>query len=152
MLIRVDDLTSPAIADLLTEHLQDMYAASPPESVHALDLSKLRKPEITFWSVWDGEQLLGCGALKELDAQHAEIKSMRSANQFRGRGVGKVMLEHILQVARERNYSRLSLETGSTDFFIPARKLYERYGFECCGPFGDYPEDPYSVFMTKAMV
>ena len=152
MLIRVDDLTSPAIADLLTEHLQDMYAASPPESVHALDLSKLRKPEITFWSVWDGEQLLGCGALKELDAQHAEIKSMRSANQFRGRGVGKVMLEHILQVARARNYLRLSLETGSTDFFIPARKLYERYGFESCGPFGDYPEDPYSVFMTKVMV
>lgn len=152
MLIKVDDLTSPAIADLLTEHLQDMYAASPPESVHALDLTKLRKPEITFWSVWDGEQLLGCGALKELDAQHAEIKSMRSANQFRGRGVGKVMLEHILQVARARNYLRLSLETGSTDFFIPARKLYERYGFECCGPFGDYPEDPYSVFMTKAMI
>lgn len=151
MLIKIDDLTSPAIAELLTEHLQDMYAASPPESVHALDLTKLRKPEITFWCIWDGEELMGCGALKELTPQHAEIKSMRSANRFRGRGAGKAMLEHILQVAHERNYARLSLETGSTDFFIPARKLYERYGFECCGPFADYPEDPYSVFMTKTL-
>ncbi|HEX7763470.1 MAG TPA: GNAT family N-acetyltransferase [Cellvibrio sp.] len=152
MLIKIDDLRSPEIAELLTEHLQDMYAASPPECVYALDLEKLRKPEITFWSVWGGNQLMGCGALKELDAQHAEIKSMRSANRFRGQGVGKAMLEHILQVARERNYIRLSLETGSPDFFIPARKLYERYGFEYCGPFGDYPEDPYSMFMTKKLV
>ena len=92
MLIKIDDLTSNEIADLLTEHLQDMYAASPPECVYALDLEKLRKPEITFWSVWDGDQLMGCGALKELDAQHAEIKSMRSANGFRGQGVVKAML------------------------------------------------------------
>lgn len=151
MLIRIDDLTSPEIAGLLNEHLQDMYAASPPESVHALDLEKLRKPEITFWSAWDDNNLLGCGALKELDATHAEIKSMRSANRFRGTGVGKKMLEHILQVAHERNYSRLSLETGTQDFFVPARALYERYGFEYCGPFGDYAEDPYSAFMTKAL-
>lgn len=151
MEIRIDDLTSPEIAELLEEHLRDMYAASPPESVHALDLSKLRKPEITFWSAWVGGDLVGCGALKELEPGHAEIKSMRSANRFRGTGVGKKMLEHILQVARERNYTRLSLETGTQDFFLPARKLYERYGFEYCGPFADYAEDPYSAFMTRVM-
>lgn len=149
--IRIDDLTSPEIAELLEEHLRDMYAASPPESVHALDLDKLRKPEITFWSAWEGNDLLGCGALKELDATHAEIKSMRSANRFRGKGVGKKMLEHILQVARERQYARLSLETGTQDFFIPARTLYERYGFEYCGPFADYVEDPFSAFMTHEL-
>lgn len=151
MEIRIDDLTSPEIAELLEEHLRDMYAASPPESVHALDLSKLRKPEITFWSAWVGGDLVGCGALKELEPGHAEIKSMRSANRFRGTGVGKKMLEHILQVARERNYTRLSLETGTQDFFLPARKLYERYDFEYCGPFADYAEDPYSAFMTRVM-
>lgn len=149
MQIRIDALTSPEITELLNEHLQDMYATSPPESVHALDLEKLRQPEITFWSVWENNQLLGCGALKELDPTHAEIKSMRSASRFRGKGVGKKMLEHILQVARERNYSTLSLETGPQDFFTPARKLYERFGFEYCGPFADYVEDPYSVFMTR---
>lgn len=151
MQIRLDDLTSPDIAELLNEHLRDMYAASPPESVHALDLDKLRKPEISFWSVWNGDQLMGCGALKELDPTHGEIKSMRSANRFRGQGVGKKMLEHILQVASERQYQRLSLETGTQDFFLPARKLYERYGFAYCGPFADYAEDPYSAFMTRVL-
>ncbi|PUA27533.1 MAG: GNAT family N-acetyltransferase [Cellvibrio sp. 79] len=151
MQIRIDDLTSPEIAELLNEHLQDMYATSPPESVHALDLNKLRKPEITFWSVWDNNELVGCGAIKELDSTHAEIKSMRSSNRARGKGVGKKMLEHILEIAGERKYQRLSLETGPQDFFIPARKLYERYGFECCGPFADYKEDPYSVFMTRRL-
>ncbi len=151
MQIRIDDLTSPEIAELLNEHLQDMYATSPPESVHALDLNKLRKPEITFWSVWDNDELAGCGAIKELDPTHAEIKSMRSSNRARGTGVGKAMLEHILAVASQRNYQRLSLETGAQDFFIPARTLYERYGFEYCEPFADYKEDPYSVFMTRVM-
>ncbi|HEY8941864.1 MAG TPA: GNAT family N-acetyltransferase [Cellvibrio sp.] len=151
MQIRIDDLTSPEIAELLNEHLQDMYATSPPESVHALDLNKLRKPEITFWSVWDNDELVGCGAIKELDPTHAEIKSMRSSNRARGTGVGKAMLEHILAVASQRNYQRLSLETGAQDFFIPARTLYERYGFEYCEPFADYKEDPYSVFMTRVM-
>lgn len=151
MHVRIDDLTSPEIAELLNEHLQDMYAASPPECVHALDLSKLRKPGITFWSVWEGDDLVGCGALKELDATHAEIKSMRSANHARGKGVGKKMLEHILVEATGRKYQRLSLETGSTDFFVPARKLYERYGFQYCGPFSDYEEDPFSVFMTRTL-
>lgn len=152
MLIKVDDLRSPEVAQLLEEHLQDMYAVSPPESVHALDLAKLRQPEITFWSVWDGEQLAGCGAIKELDAQHAEIKSMRTAKAYRGKGIAVKIMEHMLAVAAERNYQRLSLETGPQDFFTPARKLYERFGFEYCGPFSDYEEDPYSTFMTKSLV
>lgn len=151
MLIRVDDLRGPEVALLLTEHLDDMYAVSPPESVHALDLDKLRRPEITFWSVWDGDQLAGCAALKHLEDGHAEIKSMRTANLYRGKGVAIKIMEHILAVAAEREYERLSLETGTQDFFIPARKLYERFGFEYCGPFGDYAEDPYSAFMTKAL-
>jgi len=151
MLIKIDDLRGPEVAQILTEHLTDMYAVSPPESVHALDLDKLRKPEITFWSVWDGNQLAGCGALKELDATHAEIKSMRTANAYRGKGVAVKIMEHILGVAAERNYQRLSLETGPQEFFLPARKLYERFGFEYCGPFGDYAEDPYSTFMTKSL-
>lgn len=151
MLIKVDDLRGPEVAQLLNEHLQDMYAVSPPESVHALDLNKLRKPEITFWSVWDGNQLAGCAAIKELDADHAEIKSMRTSNSYRGKGVAIKIMEHILAVAAERNYRRLSLETGTQDFFVPARKLYERFGFESCGPFSDYKEDPYSAFMTKAL-
>jgi putative acetyltransferase len=149
MLIKVDDLRGPEVAQLLEEHLQDMYAASPPECVHALDLEKLRKPEITFWSLWDGDNLAGCGALKELDTTHAEIKSMRTANNYRGKGVAIKIMEHILAVAAERGYQRLSLETGPMDFFLPARKLYERFGFSYCGPFADYSEDPHSVFMTK---
>jgi putative acetyltransferase len=152
MLIRIDDLRGPEVALLLTEHLEDMYAVSPPESVHALDLEKLRKPEITFWSVWDGDQLAGCAALKHLEDGHAEIKSMRTANSHRGKGVAIKIMEHILAVAAEREYERLSLETGTQDFFIPARKLYERFGFEYCGPFGDYAEDRWSAFMTKVLV
>lgn len=152
MLIKIDDLSGPEVAQILTEHLHDMYAVSPPESVHALDLNKLRQPNITFWSVWDGNQLAGCGAIKELKAGHAEIKSMRTAKAYRGKGVAVKLMEHILSVAAERNYQRLSLETGPQEFFTPARNLYERFGFEYCGPFGDYVEDPYSVFMTKSLV
>lgn len=152
MLIKIDDLRGPEVAQILMEHLDDMYAVSPPESVHALDLEKLRRPEITFWSVWDGNQLAGCGAIKELDTTHAEIKSMRTANAYRGKGVAVKIMEHILNVAAERNYQRLSLETGPQDFFQPARKLYERFGFEYCGPFSDYREDPHSAFMTKSLI
>lgn len=152
MLIKVDDLRGSEVAQILAEHLQDMYSVSPPESVHALDLEKLRRPDITFWSVWDGQHLAGCGALKELDPSHAEIKSMRTARAYRGKGVAVKIMEHVLSVAAERNYRRLSLETGPQDFFMPARKLYERFGFEYCAPFGDYSEDPYSVFMTKSLI
>jgi len=151
MKIEVDDLTRPAIHALLEEHLQNMYELSPPESVHALDLGKLRKPGITFWSAWDGAVLLGCGALKELDATHGEIKSMRTPAALRGRGAGRALLAHIVQVARTRDYRRLSLETGTVDAFRPAQKLYESFGFTRCGPFGDYVEDPHSLFMTLAL-
>ena len=151
MNIRPDDLTGDKIADLLREHLRDMALHSPPESIHALDLTALQKPEITFWCAWEGDALAGCGALKELDAEHAEIKSMRTALAFRNKGVAKLMLEHIINEAASRGYKRLSLETGSMDAFHPARSLYSSYGFHCCAPFVGYNEDPNSVFMTMAL-
>lgn len=148
-LIKVDDLSGPEIAALLTEHLKDMNAVSPPESKHALDLGGLREPEITFWTLWEGDKLAGCGALKELDAQHGEIKSMRTAADFRRRGVAATLLHHVLDEAQRRGYHRLSLETGSMNYFEPARRLYTRFGFANCGPFASYREDPNSIFMTK---
>lgn len=151
MLIRVDDLTGPEIRALLEEHLRNMYELSPPESVHALDLAALRKPEITFWTAWSGGELQGCGALKALDRTHGEIKSMRTAMTQRRMGVGRAMLEHILAEAGARAYTRLSLETGSMEAFAPARQLYERFGFTYCGPFADYIEDPNSTFMTRPL-
>ncbi|MGV3590138.1 MAG: GNAT family N-acetyltransferase [Gammaproteobacteria bacterium] len=151
MNIRVDDLQHPAVRALIREHLQAMHEQSPPESVHALDIDGLRGPDITFWCVWDGDLLLGCGALKELDARHGEIKSMRTPEAHRRRGAGRALLTHIVAVARQRGYARLSLETGSFDAFMPARKLYESFGFEYCGPFAEYREDPYSSFMTLTL-
>ena len=151
LLIRLDDLRDPLVAALLEEHLEDMRAASPPESKHALDLDGLRKPGITFWSAWDGEVLVGCGALKELDATHGEIKSMRTTAAYRGRGVASATLGHITNEAARRGYRRLSLETGSGDFFAPARALYAKFGFVVCEPFGDYKPDPNSSFMTKSI-
>ena len=147
-MIRRDDLTGPEIADLLQIHLDDAAKHSPPESVHALDLEKLRAPEITFWTAWSDGMLLGCGALKELSPDHGEIKSMHTAVAHRGKGVGSRLLTHILDEARARSYQRVSLETGSMAAFAPARALYARFGFKECGPFGDYREDPYSVFMA----
>jgi len=147
--IRKDDLTDPRIAEFLTEHLQDMARHSPPESLHALDLEGLRKPEITFWTAWNGTELLGTGALKELDAQHGEIKSMRTAPAHRREGEAGTMLSHILEEAKRRNYRRLSLETGSMAAFEPAHNLYAKLGFRRCGPFADYVEDPNSIFMTR---
>ena len=151
MLIRLDDLTGPEIGALLEEHLRDMHERSPPESVHALDLAALRNPAITFWTVWSQGQLLGCGALKELDPTHGEIKSMRTASTERRKGVGRAMLEHIVAQAHHRAYARLSLETGSMAAFEPARRLYERFGFTYCAPFADYTEDTNSVFMTRTL-
>jgi putative acetyltransferase len=148
MKIEIDDLSRPAIHALLNEHLQSMYELSPPESVHALSLDKLRTPAITFWSAWDGSLLLGCGALKELDPRHGEVKSMRTPASLRRRGAGRSILTHIIAVARSRSYERLSLETGSMDAFKPAQRLYESFRFTYCGPFGEYNEDPNSVFMT----
>ncbi len=151
MQIREDDLTGPEIAALLREHLRGMHALSPPESIHALDLEGLRAPEITFWTVWDSGELLGCGALKELDAQHGEIKSMRTARAHLRKGVASVVLRHIMGEAERRGYARLSLETGSMAGFDPARSLYGRFGFAFCGPFGSYADDPNSMFMTRVL-
>ena len=151
MHIRIDPLTGPEIAALLQEHLDDMRLHSPPESIHALDLEKLREPGITFWSAWEDEVLVGCVALKELDPGHGEIKSMRTARAHRGRGIGVALLRHVLDEAAARGYRRLSLETGSMAAFVPARTLYARFGFEPCGPFAQYAEDPHSVFMTRAI-
>lgn len=149
--IREDDLTGEEIARFLGEHLEEMVAITPPGSVHALDLEALRAPDITFWSAWSGKELLGCGALKELDAKTGEIKSMRTAEMHRGRRVASRILEHIIEEATRRGYDRLHLETGALPAFAPARAFYEHHGFEYRGPFGDYNEDPNSVFMTRKL-
>jgi putative acetyltransferase len=146
-----DDLRGDAVRELLEDHLREMALHSPPESVHALDLDRLRSPEITFWSIWDRDNLVGCGALKALDNGHAEIKSMRTVPAHRGQGIGDKMLRHILQEANRLGYKRLSLETGSMAAFEPARRLYMKYGFAYCEPFADYKPDPNSVFMTKEL-
>jgi putative acetyltransferase len=147
--IRIDDLTGPEIAELLDDHIQDMRATSPPESKHALDLDGLRKPDITFWTVWEEDQLVGCGAIKELDSTHGEIKSMRTSRLHRRKGVATFVLRHILNEAARRGYQRVSLETGSMPFFEPARRLYRSHGFCDCAPFAGYRDDPNSVFLTK---
>ncbi len=156
--LRLDDLVDPRIAAFMEEHLQDMHATSPPESVHALDMAQLRQPEIRFWTAWvpDGAapapgRLVGTGALKHLSADHAELKSMRSAASVRGLGVGRAILEHILGQAVDLGYQRISLETGSQPFFEPAYQLYRRYGFADCAPFGSYALDPNSRFMTRSL-
>jgi putative acetyltransferase len=149
--IRVDDLNGQDIFNLLNEHLQDMYAVSPAESVHALDMDQLKHPNITFWSIWSEGKLAGCGALKELNEGEAEIKSMRTSHDFRRQGVAAKMLAHIVMEAGKRNYHTLYLETGTVDFFIPAIELYKRFGFEECAPFANYVLDPFSLFMKKKL-
>lgn len=151
MEIRIDDLQGAAIQTLLQEHLASMYAHSPPGSVHALDLEALRHPSITFWSVWEGESLVGCGALKQLNGTHAELKSMRTASAHLHKGVARALLHHIEAWARAKGLQRISLETGSHAPFAAAQKLYTSNGFVECGPFADYALDPYSMFMTKAL-
>jgi putative acetyltransferase len=149
--IRLDDLRGPAIAQLLQQHLQEAALHSPPGSVHALDLERLRAPDITFWSAWRDDALLGCCALKQLDPRHGEIKSMRTSAVHQRSGVASALLRHLLFEAVRRGYRRISLETGSMEAFAPARTLYARFGFEPCGPYGDYVDDPYSVFMTRML-
>lgn len=151
MQVRVDDLSGPQIHALLGEHLRSMHEVSPPGSVHALDIEKLRHPDVTFWTAWDGDQLLGCGALRELSPEHGEIKSMRTAEAHRERGVARAVVHRIIEEAKARGYARLSLETGGTKAFAPAHKLYESFGFTRCGPFADYVDDPHSVFMTMPL-
>ena len=146
-----DDLTGSKIAGLLRFHLEEMHRSSPPESVHAMPIERLREADVTFWSAWDGEHLAACGALKQLDAAHGEIKSMRAAPAWRGKGAGKAVLRHLLTQAQARGYRQVSLETGSTEEFVPARALYAAHGFTECGPFGTYSLDPFSIYMTKQL-
>lgn len=147
MKIELDDLSRPQVQALLREHMDNMRAIIPSESVHALDLDRLRDPAISFWTAWDGDRLLGCGALKALGPDHGEIKSMRTPAALRRQGAGHALLEYIIATARTRGYRRLSLETGAGPEFVPAWRLYERHGFVRCGPFADYRQDPHSVFM-----
>lgn len=149
MLIAPDDPLRPDVLALLEGHLADMRATSPPESVHALDAEALTASRVTFWTARDEGTLLGCAALADLGGGGGEVKSMRTAPASRGRGVAAALLGHLLDTARERGYARVSLETGSQDFFAPARRLYARHGFEVCGPFGSYRDDPHSTFMTR---
>lgn len=151
MQIAPDPLTSPEIAAFLQAHLDQMRATSPPESVHALDLAGLRAPGMTFWSAYDGGELLGCAALKRWDDAHAELKSMRTAPHRTRQGIATRLLGFVLDEARSAGFSRLSLETGSEDFFAPARALYARHGFAVCEPFGSYRPDPNSTFMTREL-
>lgn len=149
--IRIDDPRNERITALLREHVASVRLHSPPESCHALDVAALCIPEITFWAAWDRAELLGVGALLELDARHGEIKSMRTAAAHLRRGVGSAILAAIIREAQRRGYERLSLETGSPAAFAPARAIYARFGFVECGPFGSYVLDPYSVFMTRTL-
>jgi putative acetyltransferase len=151
MKIAVDDLSGPEIAAFLDEHLQQMRSITPLESKHALDLDALRTPEVTFWTVVDGDTLVGCGAIKRLDAGHAEVKSMRTRPVRRRSGVASLLLGHIIAEARRMGFTRLSLETGSDELFLPARRLYEKFGFAYCEPFADYRPDPNSAFMTRTL-
>ncbi|WP_182880290.1 MULTISPECIES: GNAT family N-acetyltransferase [unclassified Microbispora] len=151
MRIVEDDLSGPEIAEFLEEHLREMRSITPPESKHALDLDGLRRPEVTFWSVMDGGAVVGCGAIKRLDDSHAELKSMRTAAARKRAGIASLLLRHILAEAGRMGFTRLSLETGAEEHFLPARKLYEKFGFTYCEPFGDYRPDPLSVFMTRQL-
>jgi putative acetyltransferase len=149
--IIVDDLSGPAIAEFLTEHVAQLRSISPPESTHALDLDGLRRPEVTFWSVYDGDVIVACGAIKQLDEAHTELKSMRTRTSHLRGGVASFLLRHIIDEARRAGYQRMSLETGAAEFFQPARSLYAKFGFTVCEPFADYRPDPLSVFMTRTL-
>jgi putative acetyltransferase len=152
MHIELDNLSRPAVHALLSEHLANMHELSPAEQVFALDLSALKSPDITFWTVWDDGLLLGCGALKELNAGHGEIKSMRTPAKLRGRGAGRAVLARIIATARQRGYGLLSLETGTHPAFGPAHQLYRSAGFQESGPFGNYKADPHSTFMERRLL
>ncbi len=149
--LRRDDLSGEAIRQLIARHLRGMHENSPPESVHAFDIDKLRDPSVTFWSAWMGPDIAGCGALQRLDEAQGEIKSMRVADTFLGQGVGRAILNHIMAEARAAGLRSLWLETGSAADFLAAIRLYESAGFVRCGPFGSYVADPFSVFMTRTI-
>ena len=144
-----DDLSGPEVADLLRLHLGEMHQWSPACKVHALPLERLREPDVAFWSAWDGERLAAVGALKDLGDGRGELKSMRAAPEYRGKGAGEAILLHLMSEARERGYSWLGLETGVPEPFVPARRLYEKHGFAECAAFGDYVSDDFSLCMSR---
>lgn len=148
MHLEIDELTRPQVIALLNEHLADMFELSPPDQVFALDVSKLKAPEITLWTAWEQGTLLGCGALKALSPVHGEIKSMRTSKNLRGQGAGRAILAHIIETATLRGYETLSLETGTHPAFAPAQQLYQKFDFAYTGPFSDYAANPHSVFMS----
>jgi len=152
MKIIKDNLTHSAVRKLLQQHHDDMAKHSPPESIHALDLSGLLADDVTFWTGWIDGELAGCGALKKLDSRHGELKSMRTSSQFLRQGVAAKLLEHILATAKQQSFDTVSLETGSMPAFLPAQTLYQRFGFKPCPPFSDYVDDPYSLFFSKSML
>jgi putative acetyltransferase len=145
------DLDRSDVQALLAYHFEQMRSTSPPEACHVLPIDGLRHRAVTFWSARDGGELVGIGALKELASDHGEIKSMRTAPGALGRGVGRAVLNHIVAEARSRGYQRLSLETGSTEPFAAALRLYASEGFDPCGPFGDYQDTPFTRFFTRAL-
>jgi len=149
--IQSADLETPEFAALIDTHAELMLSLSPPGSCHFLPMDGLKRPDVTVWEMRDGEALVGCGALQHLSDTHGEVKSMHTLAAYRGAGLGRRMLEHVIAVARQRGYTQLSLETGSMDGFKPSRTLYHSFGFEICPPFGDYVEDPNSVFMSRAL-
>ncbi|MCB0991999.1 MAG: GNAT family N-acetyltransferase [Acidimicrobiales bacterium] len=146
--IRIDDLSGEPIRDLLRCHAEGMLEASPPGACHFFDIDRLKDPSVTVWSVWDGNELAGCGALHEIEATHGELKSMRTHDLHLGKGVGRAVLAHIVAEARRRGYRRLSLETGRGEPFAAAIHLYDSFGFSDCGPFGDYTESDFSLYLT----
>lgn len=146
-----DDLTGAAISELLAAHLREMHRWSPACKVHAMSIERLREPDVTFYSAWHGKKLAGCGALKELDAKRGELKSMRAAPEFLGQGAGKAILVYLIEQARARGYTWLGLETGNAPSFLPAQKLYEKFGFRECEPFGDYVGDDFSLCMERSL-
>ena len=148
MRIEIDDVSRPQVLALLEEHLRNMYEITPPEHVFAFDAAKLRQPDVVLWTAWENDELLGCAALKELSPTQGEVKSMRTPARLRRHGAGRALLNHILQVSRERGYRELFLETGNHPAFVPAQTLYRSVGFRECGPFGSYQENGNSVFMS----
>lgn len=151
LVFRLDDLSGEPTRALVARHLAGMHEHSPAESVHAFDIDKLRASDVTFWSAWLGNEIAGCGALKVLDTRRGELKSMRVADAFLGRGIGRAILEHLITEARSRGMASLWLETGSAPAFTPALRLYESAGFVRCGPFDGYTDDPFSIFMTRTI-
>ncbi len=151
MRIERDDVSRPEVLALLEEHLRNMHELSPPEQVFAFNADKLRAPDVTLWTAWEDGTLLGCAALKELSPTQGEVKSMRTPATLRRQGVGRALLNHLLDVARERGYRELLLETGSHPAFGPAQMLYRSVGFRECGPFGDYTDNGFSVFMSLTL-